>query len=101
MAVRFFKTSDNSKLAKTGSGRCNPVKPGPPEEPGDWIEIGSNEYYWRKQGLAKRKNAPKRKTRIDLAVELAKHGPEAVHAYCVKRWGHGSGVRSTKLSESV
>ena len=101
MAVRFFKTMDNSRLAKTGSGRCNPVMPGLPEEPGNWIEISSSEYYWRRQGLAKRKNAPKRKTRIDLAVELAKQGPEAVHAYCVKHFGHGSGMRSTKLSESV
>lgn len=90
MAVRFFKTTDNNQLAKTGSGRRNPIIPGMPEEPGEWVEISSNEYYWRKQGLKKRKSAPKRKTHLDLAEELAKQGPEAVHAYCMEHFGHGS-----------
>lgn len=101
MAVRFFKTPNGEKLSKTGSGRGNPNIPGMPEEPGEWIEISSNEYYWRRQGLKKRKSAPKRKTHLDLAEDLAKQGPEAVHAYCLERFGHGSGMRSTKLSESV
>jgi len=101
MAVRFFKLRDGT-ITKTSSGRGNPVIPGMPEEPGEWIEISSSEFYWRKQGLAKRPPNPKRgKTRIDFAVELAKQGPEAVHAYCVKHFGHGSGVRSTRVAESV
>lgn len=101
MAVRFFKTTDNGRLAKTGSGRGNPIIPGMPEEPGEWVEISSSEYYWRRRGLPKRPNMPRRETRLDLAENLAKQGPEAVHAYCVAHYGHGSGVRSTKLSESV
>ena len=101
MAVRFFRTADKKKITKTSSGFKNPVLPGLPEEPGEWIEISSSEYYWCKQGFAKRPNPPRRKTRLDLAVELAQQGPEAVHAYCMKHYGHGSGTRSTKLSESV
>lgn len=101
MAVRFFRTTDKTRITKTSSGHKNPVKPGLPEEPGECIEISSSEYYWRKQGLAKRPNPKRGKTRLDLAEELAKQGEAAVHAYCVKKWGHGSGVRSTKLSESV
>ena len=101
MAVRFFKLRDGT-ITKTSSGRGNPVIPGVPEEPGEWIEISSSEFYWRKQGLAKRPPNPKRgKTRIDFAVELAMQGPEAVHAYCVKKFGHGSGMRSTRVAESV
>ena len=101
MAVRFFKTADNSRLAKTGSGRCNPVMPGLPEEPGDWVEINSNEYYWRKQGLKKRKSAPKRKTHLDLAVDLANEGPEAVHAYCMEHFGHESRTTLKSMVEVV
>ena len=101
MAVRFFKLRDRT-ITKTSSGHGNPVKPGLPEEPGEWIEISSSEYYWRKQGRDRRPPNPKRsKTRIDLAVELAMQVPEAVHAYCVKHFGHGSGVRSTRVAESV
>lgn len=101
MAVRFFRTVDKTKITKTSSGFKNPVMPGLPEEPGEWVEISSSEYYSRRQGHDKRQSPPRRKTRLELAVELAKQGPEAVHAYCVQHYGHGSGVRSTKLSESV
>lgn len=92
MATRYFVTSDGWQVTRTSSGKGNKTLPDMPVEAGDWVEIDSVKFFWLKKKLEVRASQPRAKSRIDLAVDLAKEGPEAVHKYCMEHYGHGSGV---------
>ena len=92
--AQFFRSEDGKALKKVGGKKSELI--GQVQEGMHWVEIKSAEYYWRRDRLTKKRSRLTPAQRIELAVDLARQGEEAVHRYCMERFGHGSRVQQVK-----
>lgn len=85
--LKFYRSKNGQVLKKTG-GKKNELIGSKSQKNIIWIEISSSEYYWRRKLLLNQKLSEGE--RLSLVESLAAQGEEAVHEYCLKRYGHGS-----------
>jgi hypothetical protein len=88
MRAKFYRSEDGKAVRKVGGKNSETF--GQAQDGTRWVAIRSTEYYWRRSRLTKKKCHLTPSQRIELVVDLARQGEEAVHAYCMERFGHGS-----------
>ncbi len=99
METKFYRSEDGKAVRKVGGKKPETI--GQAQAETRWVAIRSAEYYWRRSRLTKKRSHLTPSQRIDLVVDLARQGEEAVHAYCMERFGHGSRMQDIKYMEVV